>query len=70
MTDNNSTVAILALTGMQDFMKLVEQMRNAQKKYFRNRQNADLEESKRLERLIDNYISEAKKPVETQTSLF
>jgi hypothetical protein len=62
--DNNAVI------GLQDFVNLVEKMRNAQKRYFRNRQNADLEESKRLERMIDNYISEAKKPVETQTSLF
>lgn len=37
----------------QDFRRLVADMRNAQRRYFRNRKTEDLEESKALERQVD-----------------
>jgi hypothetical protein len=38
------------------FFALVSQMRAAQKKYFRTRNQDDLEDSKRLERDVDRII--------------
>ena len=43
---------------MTDFENLVRNMRAAQKKYFRTRDRAVLEESKRLERDVDKYLEE------------
>lgn len=45
---------------MKDFMKLVEDMRNAQKEYFRTRSRDVLEKSKQLERQVDAEIEKAK----------
>ena len=43
------------------FEKLVRDMRAAQKKYFKTRDRAVLEESKRLEREVDKYLEERSK---------
>jgi hypothetical protein len=40
---------------LRDFAKLVVDMRNAQKAYFRDRRPSDLTESKRLEKLVDQW---------------
>lgn len=40
----------------KDFMDLVCKMRSAQKKYFRTRYFEDLEESKKLEREVDQAL--------------
>lgn len=39
------------------FIELVHKMRKAQKSYFKNRMNRDLQESKELERTVDYEIS-------------
>lgn len=44
-----------------NFEKLVRDMRAAQKKYFRTRDHAVLEESKRLEHDVDKYLEERNK---------
>jgi hypothetical protein len=41
------------------FKDLVYKMRQAQKSYFKNRLNKDLQESKRLEREVDNELAKA-----------
>lgn len=41
-----------------DFYELVKRMRKAQKDYFRTRESAPLEDSKRLEREVDKAILE------------
>ena len=41
-----------------EFYKLVEEMRNVQKEYFRTRDANILNESKRLEKAVDNAIKE------------
>lgn len=41
-----------------DFFKLVAQMRQAQKDYFRTRRPDVLEESKRLEKAVDKALKE------------
>lgn len=46
---------------MDNFEKLVRDMRAAQKKYFKTRDRAVLEESKRLEREVDKYLEERSK---------
>lgn len=40
----------------EEFTVLVKMMRNAQKQYFRTREPLMLNESKRLERLVDNEL--------------
>lgn len=40
------------------FARKVQEMRNAQKSYFRTRGNAALQEAKRLEKLIDDNVNE------------
>lgn len=40
----------------QQFIDLVCRMRSAQKQYFRTRTLADLDESKKLEREVDNAL--------------
>lgn len=40
-----------------DFMTLVACMREAQKAFFRNRERADLETARKLERIVDNEIT-------------
>lgn len=46
---------------VDEFEKLVRDMRAAQKKYFKTRDRAALEESKRLERDVDKYLEERNK---------
>ena len=41
-----------------ELAKLVAAMRAAQKKYFRTRASGDLEESKRLEKQLDQAVTE------------
>jgi hypothetical protein len=41
---------------LEDFVRLVADMRAAQKRYFRDRDSSDLKESKRLEKLVDSAI--------------
>ena len=45
---------------MNDFEKLVYEMRSAQKEYFRTRCNAYLLHSKQLEKRVDEYLREKK----------
>lgn len=52
-----------------DFVELVCKMRTAQKKYFRTRSNADLANSKCLERQVDNALREISNP-QNQLNLF
>jgi hypothetical protein len=40
----------------EDFCKLVDGMRHAQKEYFRTRSSTALDESKRLERRVDEAL--------------
>ena len=42
----------------EEFYKLVEDMRTAQKKYFKTRDANVLQESKNLERAVDKAITE------------
>ena len=42
---------------MDEFIKTVQEMRNAQKEYFRTRDKAILAKSKELERKVDNMLS-------------
>lgn len=41
---------------MNDFEKLVYEMRSAQKEYFRTRSKEILQQSKQLERRVDEYL--------------
>lgn len=43
-----------------EFVDLVSRMRDAQRRYFRTRDRADLDESKRLEREVDSECKAAK----------
>lgn len=42
----------------QAFTRLVEQMRSTQRKYFRTRSQGDLNESKRLEKAVDQAVTD------------
>ncbi len=42
---------------MDEFIKTVQEMRNAQKEYFKTRDKATLAKSKELERKVDNMLS-------------
>lgn len=53
----------------QQFIDLVCLMRSAQKKYFRTRSYADLDESKDLERKVDQALRDFSNPKD-QLSLF
>lgn len=53
----------------KDFAELVCRMRTAQKAYFRTRSYFDLDESKKLERQVDNALREISEP-QNQLSLF
>lgn len=53
----------------KDFAELVCKMRTAQKAYFRTRSYSDLDESKKLERQVDNALREISEP-KNQLSLF
>lgn len=50
-----------------EFVRLVADMRNAQRRYFRTRSTADLDHSKRLEKRVDEAI---KRELDGQQSLF
>lgn len=51
-----------------EFKSLVRQMRAAQVSYFKTRARYHLEDSKKLERQVDEYLKEKK--VNNQTELF
>lgn len=53
----------------QQFIDLVCKMRTAQKQYFRTRSYADLDESKKLEKQIDQALRDFSNPKD-QLSLF
>ena len=53
----------------QQFFDLVCRMRSAQKQYFRTRSYDDLEESKKLEREVDQALRDFSNPKD-QLSLF
>ena len=52
---------------MKEFIKLIEEMRNAQKEYFKGRNYQSLEKSKRLERQVDFKVKEY---LDTQLNIF
>ena len=63
------------MTTEASFAELVYKMRQAQKAYFKNRLNKDLQESKQLEREVDNEVSrrvigQVYKPQESTGKLF
>jgi hypothetical protein len=43
---------------LEEFAKLVAEMRSAQKEYFRTRSTSSLETSKRLEKQVDQALKE------------
>lgn len=49
-----------------DFINLVEQMRIAQKSYFKTRSYESLTKSKSLEKQVDNLLSDRKKRLKQQ----
>ena len=53
----------------KDFIALVAQMRTKQKAYFKTRSYEALNESKRLEKLVDNAIEEMTAPKNPQQEL-
>ena len=53
----------------QQFIDLVCRMRTAQKQYFRTRSYADLDESKKLEREVDQALRDFSNP-QNQLQLF
>lgn len=53
----------------QQFIDLVCKMRSAQKQYFRTRSYGDLDESKKLEREVDQALRDFSNP-KNQLSLF
>lgn len=53
----------------QKFIDLICRMRSAQKQYFRTRSYADLDESKKLEREVDQALRDFSNPND-QLSLF
>ncbi|MBO5833855.1 MAG: hypothetical protein J6R22_02780 [Alphaproteobacteria bacterium] len=57
---------------IQTFVALVEQMRNAQREYFRGRMGRDLDRAKKYEREVDRTIREwkAKQMDSLQLKLF
>ena len=54
---------------MTEFEQLVHEMRQAQRNYFRSRENRFLAESKRLESEVDKYLR-ARMEAERQPRLF
>ena len=50
------------MTDFEKFIKLVDQMRTAQKEYFKSRSGASLTKSKSLERQVDSEIANFKNP--------
>ena len=63
---SNGSVMFADLSGKRtsdDFIKLVKEMRETQKRYFKTRNAEVLAESKRLEREVDKKIEEAEKGI-------
>lgn len=54
----------------REFFDLVSKMRQAQKKYFRNRTQRNLDYAKQLEKEIDNEIQRVEERLGVQASLF
>jgi hypothetical protein len=52
---------------MDDFLKLIQDMRQAQRDYFRSRTSENLQKSKELERRVD---AEVKSLLDKQATLF
>lgn len=50
---------------MNEFEKLVYEMRSAQKEYFRTRSKEVLQQSKQLERRVDEYLMDKKNDQQT-----
>lgn len=50
---------------MNEFEKLVYEMRSAQKEYFRTRSKEVLQQSKQLERRVDEYLKDKKNDQQT-----
>lgn len=42
---------------IEEFIKTIQEMRNAQKEYFKTRDRVSLAKSKELEREVDNMLS-------------
>ena len=57
------------MTTVEELARLVNEMRTAQKEYFRTRSGSALENSKRLERKVDEAVGEVLRP-ERQGSMF
>lgn len=55
---------------MQDFIELVYQMRELQKKYFRSRSQNVLQHCKRVEKEVDDYIANKLPKEPEEPSLF
>lgn len=53
---------------MNEFVKLVYEMRKAQKEYFKTRDKSVLSKSKELERKVDSFL--AQQVINQQTTLF
>jgi hypothetical protein len=54
---------------MNNFVKLVAEMRNKQKEYFKSRSFQSLNEAKQLEKDVDKAIKDFSKPKEEQPGL-
>ena len=53
-----------------EFAQLVQEMRAAQKRYFKRRTRSDLTEAKRLERQVDHAIAEFIGPLPQQSAIW
>lgn len=60
-------MSVLKSVKMNEFIKLVKELRKAQIKYFRTRNYNDLNKAKQLEKDVDAKISELENP---QQNLF
>ena len=54
----------------KEFFKNVENMRNAQKKYFSCRTQANLKEAKKLEKIVDDEIKRVNNLINNTPGLF
>ncbi len=61
-----TTATYTAADNLADLLKIVIEMRAAQKAYFRNKKTSDLEASKLLERKLDALAAELSKGAEVQ----
>jgi len=62
----NAVAEYTAANKLADLLKIVIEMRTAQKAFFRNKKTSDLEASKLLERKLDALTAELSKGVEVQ----